>query len=296
MVNIVKYSANGYKRRIVFCGDKVISAIHLREDTYNVGDLYLGKVVSKSTNGYFVNTSDFNAFTNDKNLNIGENYIFEILKITEDKKPLVTSSYAIQSNSLILTGEKRFSKNIDEETAQRLSTLDINAFFKTEAIAYSNKELMAEYESLLSIKDYIEQKATFEKSLIKLHTVDFKECRDEYFIREMEEKIKSFGKREVVTSKFRLHIEKTKVGLIIDVDSLSSKESIEEINKNAAAKILEILILMNVSGIVLIDFISNGVGVDRDIFRKEKRITYIKMSKNGICEIIRKSVGINLIS
>ncbi len=295
MITLLKYRTPEYKRRIVLEDHTILSAIHLHNNTYNVGDLYLGKVISKTSNGYFVNTSDFNAFTNDRNLNIGENYIFEILRITEDKKPLVTNRYSIQSNALILTEEKKFSKNIDDETAQRLDALDINAFFKTEAIGYSNKELQAEYEVLLNVKDYIEKKASFEKSLIKLHTVDFKESRDDYLIREIEEKITSFRKSELVTSKFRLHIEKTKVGLIIDVDSLSSKDSIEEINRNAASKIRDILILMNVSGIVLIDFISNGVGVDKDLFLNDKRITYMKISRNGICEIIRKSVGINLV-
>ncbi len=295
MIKLLKYITDEYKKRIVIVDDNIVSTIYLHKNTYNVGDLYLGKVVSKTSNGYFVNTSDFNAFTNDKGLNIGENYVFEILKITDDKKPLVTSKYSLQSNSLILTNEQKFSKNIDKEHIDRLKKLEINAFFKTEAVEYPNKELKAEYEELLKVKEYIEKKAQFEKSLIKLHTVDFKEIRDEYLIRELEEKIRCFRKDEIVTNNFRLNIEKTKVGLVIDVDSMSSKESIREINSKASKKVSEILITMNVSGIVLVDFIESGEGVDSSIFINDKRITYSKMSKNGICEIIRKSVGLTLI-
>ncbi len=295
MIRVLKYICGDYRRRIILDDNKILSAIHLYNNKYNVGDLYLGKVISKATNGFFVNTSDFNAFTNDKNLNIGENYVFEVIKINDGKKPLVTSKYSIQSNSLILSDRKRYSKNIDEDNIKRLDKLGLNAFFKTESISYSDKELEDEFDELTQIKERIEKKALYEKSLIKLYSVPFKEIKDDYFIRELEERIRCYSKSEIISDKFRLNIEKTKVGLVIDVDSMSSKESIEEINSKASKKISEILITMNVSGIVIVDFIQSGEGVDNSIFVSDSRITYSKMSKNGICEIIRKSVGVNLL-
>ncbi len=295
MIRVLKYISGEYRRRIVFDDTRIISAIHLYNNKYNVGDLYLGKVISKASNGYFINTSDFNCYTNDKNLNIGENYVFEIVKIIDGKKPLVTSKYTIQSNSLILSDKKGYSKNIDKESIQKLGELEINAFFKTESISYSNKELLSEYAELIKIKEHIEKKALYEKSLIKLYSVPFEEIKDDYIIREFEEKIKDYSKSEIIYDRFRLNIEKTKVGLIIDVDSMSSKESIESVNLKASKKIAEILITMNVSGIVIVDFIQSGEGADNSLLLSDKRITYSRISKNGICEIIRKSVGINLL-
>ncbi len=295
MISLLKYKKDSYNNRIVFDDGKIISAIYSNENEVNKGDLYLGEVVSKSINGYFVNLGRFNAYTNDTDLIIGKNYVFEIIKNLDDKKPLVTSNYSLQSNSFILNDTLKFSSNIDNENRLRLEKLGINVFFKTEAMFYSNSELLFEYNNLISAREKIEKIALYEKGLKKIYSVEFIELKEDILIREYEEKKQRFKKEKIFFDNIQINVEKTKVGTIIDVDSLSNKNEISKINFIASNKITEIIKILNLSGIIIIDFIGSGIGVDKDLFLTDNRITYLKVSKNGICEIIRKNLGFSLI-
>lgn len=269
-MKVINYKTESFLKRVVYKQNQLIKAEYSLNE-FNTSFIYLGKVKEKSNHGYIIQIDDKIGLYQKEDVLVGKHYLFKVDKILKDKYPILTREIILVSKYM-LYGE----------------TLRNNMYLKTEAEFISDSLINKEYKRLKEIYLSLKAKETYSIKTELLYKYDYKNEIDSYSYKSLEEKILYFRKGEYIKEFIRFNIEKTKLGLIIDIDNLGQNYKVNEI---AYKVISEILITMNVGGIIIIDFVGNK---PFKYDNNDKRITYQKLSKNNIMEIIRKRKGVDL--
>jgi hypothetical protein len=252
---VISYETATYRRRFVFEYDRLIQGRSFLKEGER-GEVYRGKVLEKIEGlGYLIDLGPFKGLCQEK-VHLGAIETFEILKRQEDKHPLVTRSYGLMGESLILRAGQSLSFSREIPTTYRglLEELDLSGvYFRREALKKPLYQVRKEYDELRQKQKEIEIK----NQLGLVHRPPFKEEGDSYYFMELEEKILRLRRGKIDDRGIVLFFEPTRAGLVIDVNGVGKEE---ELNNTARDLIEESLILMNVGGLVIIDLVGTGKG------------------------------------
>lgn len=106
--------------------------------------------------------------------------------------------------------------------------------------------------------------------------------------------------RIILQSGAMISIDVTEAIIAIDVNSFKSTHSVKQINLEAAEEIIRQIILKNLSGLIVIDFISDICHIDllayiKNLFKKDKVNTEVSfLDKMYLCVISRERIGRNI--
>lgn len=252
---VISYETRRFRRRFILEEDRIVQGRSFLKEGER-GEVYRGKVLEKIDSlGYLIDLGPFMGLCQEK-VHPGDILTFEIFKKQEGKHPLVTRSFGLMGESLILKKgqDTSFSREIPASYRRLLEDLDLSGvYFRREAVKLPLHHVKKEYDELIEKRKKIEIK----QGLGLVHRPPFKEEGQGYYFMELEEKILRLARGKIEEKGIVLFFEPTRAGLVIDVNGLGKEE---EINRGAQLLIEQSLILMNVGGLVIIDLVGRGKG------------------------------------
>lgn len=299
----LNYQTEKYKRRLVYVDDILRDAVYFPKEGLVPGMVFLGRIEDYHTHlkGYFVDLGlkRKGLYQGRQKLDIGKHYLFEVRKVLEGKHPILSRDVGLMGEYIIYRPEREtdVSSGIGEPLRTKfLQSGFKHVYFKRESADVPFFRVEEEIRNL----EYLYRLATMSEQgerkarLIYTPSSVIDEIPPEQYL-EFEERLVRYRQGILIEEDITYSIEMTKVGLVIDVNSGSSKATPEEINDRAVRFIAELLVTMNVGGIVLVDLIGEGKHHQfHDLMKEDKRITHVNISKLGILEISRKRSGVNL--
>lgn len=295
----VSYSTEHFTRRMVFEGETLLSAAYFEKETAEKGMIFLGRVEAfhAPLKGYFVDLGSGvkGLYQSSEKILIGKHYLFEIHSAGKGKPPLLSRRIGFVGKTVIFRpGEKAaVSRYLSEEMKETLLALgEENVYFRKEAEEASREEILGEIAELRRVyEEVISLERTQRRARLVYTPAAAEETRDWHTILTYEEEIIRLAQKTVFDKDITYYIEPTQVGLVIDVNAGSSGLSIEEVNDSAMHFLSELLIRMNVGGLILVDLVGKGQQHFFDLRKRDPRITHVGISKMGILEITRKRKG-----
>ncbi len=301
-MKLINYQTNSLLKRLIYNKGKLISASYFEKESYEKGMVFFGRVESfhAPLKGYFINLGSGSAlYQTSEKLIIGKHYLFEIFKTFKDKKPLLTRNVGFVGRYLIYRphGNTKVSDKINSVIRDKLLALNLEGvYFKLDSQVADKIDILEEYEYLSNLYRELSNAAFTQKRarLVYAPPTNYSSSNVEEILRH-EEEILGLHQKTIFKDRVTYFVEPTRVGLIIDVNRSSSLKSDSEINESAIEFILDLIMKMNVGGVILIDLIGNRERVDvRKIKESDDRITSATITDNGIIELVRRSVGKNL--
>lgn len=296
------YETPGFKRELVYDDNILVRTLYEEREGIQNGMVFLGRVEAYHHNikGFFIDLGDYKGIYQGKeNLHIGKHYLFEVRKSQRGKHAVLSRRVSLIGKYLVYrpTDKTECSKNISKSECEYLLSLGLeNVYIKRNATDVSTyklkdeaKHLKEQYDSFLNIEKFQRRARCLYAPSKKSSLVDQSQ------ILTFEEELFRLRQMVVFHEELQFFIEVTKIGLVIDVNSAKFKGEPSEMNDVAMEFISDLLIRMNVGGLILVDLI--GKGTQRhfhDLMKKDPRITGVNISKYGILEIIRKREGVNL--
>ncbi len=301
-MKLINYQTNSLLKRLIYNKGKLISASYFEKEAYEKGMVFFGRVEAfhAPLKGYFINLGSGSAlYQTSEKLIIGKHYLFEIFKTFKDKKPLLTRNVGFVGRYLIYRPHANTKVSDKINTVIKNKLLDLNlegVYFKLDSQLADKVDILDEYYKLSELYKTLSDAAYTQKKakLVYAPPTNYSSSHVEEILRH-EEDILMLHQKTIINDKITYFVEPTRVGLIIDVNRASSLKSDSEINSSAINFILELIMKMNVGGIVLVDLIGNKDSFDiSTIKEKDDRITSVTITDNGIVEIVRKSIGKNM--
>lgn len=249
---VVSYETRSFRRSFLLEGDKLIKASSFRKHLEK-GEVYLGKVEERVPDlGFIVDLGGFKGLCQDK-LVLGERRLFEVKRYDEGKYPLLTSQVGFVGESIILRGgETSYSRGLAPSYRKLLSELGLQGvYFRRNASKVPTRLIKEEYNRLTSLRE------NPAKELGLVYRPFFKEEGDPFYFRELESQILALAGGKLKEDGISLYFDNTRAGLVIDVNGLGPPELV---NRKAWELIERSLILMNVGGLVMVDFLGQGQG------------------------------------
>ncbi len=248
--------------------------------TKDMDTIYLGKVVKYSNSiGYMVDIGSGYGLYNSKDVEIGKTYLFRVNKIIKGKDPILTRDIVIFDSYFVYPSDKYNNPKYR------------GAYLRKE----TEEDLTDRYNKLVKKYDEIIRVGKYDLKPKLVYSPIREEEFDPYLKMSYLKRIEYYKNREVLVDDFLMHLSITPLGLVVDVDRFKSSKSDEEINKMALEKLSEILIYLNIGGIVICDLIADADSLRNSFSLKDNRIKYFSISPNGIVEINRQYKGIDLL-
>lgn len=299
----INYQTDKYKRRLVYEEGSLRDAVYFPREGVVPGMVYLGRIEDYHTSlkGYFVDLGLMRKglYQGKEKLIIGKHYLFEVRKVLEGKHPILSRDVGLMGEYVIYRPEKEseVSSGIGEPLRSKFLQSGLkHVYFKRESAHVSFFKVEEEIRKLEDIYRQAMMSEQGERKTRLIYTpgsmVD--DIPAEQLL-EFEETLLRYRQNIIIEDDITYTIEMTKVGLVIDVNSGKSRESFEDLNDKAMRFISELLVTMNVGGIVLVDLIGSGQHHHfHDLMKLDKRITHVNISKLGILEISRRRSGLNV--
>lgn len=299
----LNYQTEKYKRRLVFEQGVLQDAVYFPKEGVVPGMVFLGRIEDYHTTlkGYFVDLGlkRKGLYQGKQKLDVGKHYLFEVRKVLEGKHPILSRKVGLMGDYVIYRPERDtdVSSGISEPLRSKfLESGFKHVYFKRESAKVSFFKVEEEIRKLEYIYRSAMQSEQGERKTMLIYTPSAHE--DDIPIEQLlafEETLLRYRQPMLMEEDITYSIEMTKVGLVIDVNSGSSKATREDLNDRAMQFISHLLVTMNVGGIVLVDLIGSGRHHKfHDLMAQDKRITHVNISKLGILEISRKRSGTNL--
>lgn len=296
----VSFTTDHFLRRMVYEGEELLSAVYFEREGVEKGMIYLGRVESfhPPLKGYFVDLGNgvTGLYQSSDQILIGKHYLFEIHAAGRGRPPLLSRRIGFVGQYVIFRPRMKnaVSKHVDELVAASLLALDVeHVYFRKEAETAKTKDIL---EEIAALRKVYEEVTSLERTQRRARLVYQpplpQETDDLLFILAYEEEILRLSQKTVFEGDMTYHIEPTHVGLVIDVNSGSSDLSIPEQNDLAVRFVSNLLLRMNVGGLILVDLIGHGEQQQPlDLKKRDSRITHVALSSMGILEITRKRNG-----
>ena len=289
--------------------DKVglIEALIEEYSAQSEGNVHLGRVTNaaRGMKGVFVDLEGGTGYYPGEDVKQGGIYLFTIIRDGKDgKKPLLSRDLSLRGEKMVLLplGQKtNFSRKLKGIQKKRLSLIPEikGVLFRTDAAAFSDEEIISEYNSLLSRRDELLRREKIALRPVHVYSPGFSETNaslDEMI--NLDSTILSHMESEIVTGEgIKLIIEGTSIGYVADVNSY--KYSGSDVNELALERLGREISIRNLSGIILVDLLNED---DMDallktaikILKGDRRIRITGISSSGILEIVRSRKGQSL--
>lgn len=340
--------------RILIKEDGIIKYFYYHDKYYNVGDLFIGKIIQKHDDlcAFFVDFGDskngflpYKNIFSQNNIKIGDYILVQIKKELRDTKGAYLTniiSFASQyfvyipySKTNGVFGSKKLCNS--EVENMKLHIKDITdllqgtIIIRTESheidIAILRADLKNLYARWIMIAEYRRDKISKIKNMDRTFTIIYNHLENNTFIcvqtSSLKEKLSQYivshkiyvnelidieyelneiiQSRIILPSNAMISIDQTEAIIAIDVNSFKARNtSISQINLEAAEEIIKQIFIKNLSGLIVIDFISDTHQESLAQFIKQQLKTdklnadIEFISKMSICIISRERIGKNI--
>lgn len=299
----INYDLDQIRRHLIFEDGKLIKAQYFAKDETEKGMVFLGRIEDfhNPLKGYFVDlsTGRKGLYQTKEKLDIGRHYLFEVKKVQSGKQPLLSRKIGLVGKYVIYRPfqETTVSKSLSQSLKKHFLQLGHDhVYYRSECALVSSYHVEEEIEELKNAwTDMLRIQQTQRKAALLFEPKVNETNWDDASIIEFEEKILRLRHPFVLVDDMRFDIEMTRVGLVIDVNTQAYKGTHDEANRKAISFVSDLLITMNVGGIVLVDLVGNGVPeTDLELLKEDKRNRIVNISPLGILEISRKRDGLNM--
>lgn len=299
----INYETNKYRRRLIFEEDRLIDAVYFPRQGIEPGMVFLGRVEAyhATIRGFFVDLGERQKgiYQGKEPLVVGRHYLFEVRKVQPKKHPVLSRNVGLVGKYVIYRPDRE--TEVSDGIAEPMRTILMNkgfrhVYYKREAADVSFYKVEEEIRDLeYSYRKAMQSEAgeRFAKLIYRPPGPDVN--WDESEVLEFEEELVRLRQGTIIDDDITYHLDVTRVGLVIDVNSGQSSLSPEQVNDKAMDFISNLLITMNVGGLVIMDLIGKGrQEYFHDLMKLDSRISHVNISKLGLLEISRKRVGLNL--
>lgn len=299
----INYETDKYRRRLIYEEDRLMEALYLPRQGIEPGMVFLGRVEAfhATIKGYFIDLGERQkgVYQGKERLVIGRHYLFEVRKIQPNKHPVLSRQVGLMGRYVIYRPE--FETDVSDGIPEPMRTNLLNkgfkhVYYKREAAQVSFYQVEDEIRDL----EYRYHKAIQSEAGERFAKLIYRPSVPETNwhpsdIIEFEEELVRLRQHTIIDDDILYHVEPTRVGLIIDVDSARSKLLPHQVNDEAMNFISHLLVTMNVGGLIIMDLIGQGQQEHfHDLMKLDSRIRHVNISKLGLLEISRKRVGTNV--
>lgn len=299
----INYETDKYRRRLVFQDDRLAETLFLPRQGIEPGMVFLGRAEAfhATIKGYFIDLGERQkgVYQGKERLVIGRHYLFEVRKVQPKKHPVLSRRVGLMGKYIIYRPESDTDASDGIPGPMRSLLLDKgfkHVYYKREAADVSFYKVEDEIRDLeYQYRKAIQSEAGERFAKLIYRPTPPETNWDVSDIIEFEEELVRLRQHTIIDDDITYHVDQTRVGLIIDVDSGRSRLTPNQINDEAMNFISKLLITMNVGGLVIMDLIGKGKQEHfHDLMKLDNRITHVNISKLGLLEISRKRVGTNL--
>lgn len=299
----INYETDKYRRRLVYENERLIETAYYPRQGIEPGMVFLGRVEAyhATIRGFFVDLGERQkgVYQGKERLVIGRHYLFEVRKVQPNKYPVLSRQVGLVGQYVIYRPdrESEVSPGIGEPLRSKLLSKGFrNIYYKREAAQTSFFKVEDEIRQLEYHFRNAMQSEAGERFAKLIYRPPGPEVNwDEAEIIEFEEELVRLRQGTIIDDDITYHVDMTRVGLIIDVNSGQSNLSPNQVNDKAMEFISQLLITMNVGGLVIMDLIGRGSQEHfHDLMQLDSRIRHVNISKLGLLEISRKRVGLNV--
>lgn len=299
----INYETDKYRRRLIFEDERLIEAEYYPRQGIEPGMVFLGRVEDyhATIRGFFIDLGERQKgiYQGKERLVVGRHYLFEVRKVQPKKHPVLSRNIGMVGKYVIYRPEKdtAVSDGIPEPMRSILLNKGFrHVYYKREAAQVSFYKVEEEIRDLEYRYRKAVQSEAGERFAKLIYRPGGPEVNwDEMEIIEFEEELVRLRQGTIIDDDITYHVDMTRVGLIIDVNSGRSSLNPNQVNDKAMEFISRLLITMNVGGLVIMDLIGKGKQEHfHDLMKLDSRITHVNISKLGLLEISRKRVGTNV--
>lgn len=299
----INYETDKYRRRLVFEDDRLVDAAYFPRQGIEPGMVFLGRVEAyhATMRGFFVDLGERQKgiYQGREKLVVGRHYLFEVRKVQPKKHPVLSRNIGLVGQYVIYRPDRE--TDVSDGIGEPMRSILLNkgfrhVYYRREAAQTSFYKVEQEIRDL----EYVYREASLSEAGERYAKLIYRPPGpevnwDEMEILEFEEELVRLRQGTIIDDDITYHVDMTRVGLIIDVNSGQSSISPNQVNDRAMEFISKLLITMNVGGLVIMDLIGQGrQEYFHDLMKLDSRIRHVNISKLGLLEISRKRVGLNL--